>query len=257
MLAQIIELPISAGQCSQQLQIRAEYSPLPHSPQASNLAGTPLLRLGSDLLHQHLLADLLTAECSVELVTAFRSPQDWGLQLRRGTLDAVLLSLVSSKGASSEASNSVLSGLATAEQEAIPLGTQDLQLLYAARHRSSPSQLNPWRRPLFLLPPASCQLLLDEQLRRQALLDVRNTENCIAVDLVERLWREPLLLPAHLSLLQCSPWQEAQLIAVPPPDPINDRLLLLVRPELAGTPQIRELEGQLRRSIACSSLEEE
>ena len=98
---------------------------------------------------------------------------------------------------------------------------------------------------------------MDEQLRRQALLEVRNTENCIAVDLVERLWREPLLLPAHRSLLQCSPWQQAQLIAVPPPDPISDHLWLLVRTELAGTPQIKELEGQLRKSIACSSLEEE
>ena len=257
MLAQIIELPISAGHCSQQLQVRAEYSPLPHSRQASNLAGAPSLRLGSDLLHQHLLGDLLAAEGCVELVTAFRSPQDWGQQLRRGTLDAVLLSLASIKVASTGVRNRALLGLASAELEVIPLGTQDLQLLYAARHRSSPSQLNPWRRPLFLLPPASCQLLLDEQLRRQALMEVRNTENCIAVDLVELLRREPLLLPAHRSLLQCSPWQEAQLIAVPPPDPISDRLWLLVRPELAGTPQIKELEGQLRRSIACSSLEEE
>ena len=257
MLAQIIELPISAGQCSQQLQVRAEYSPLPHSRQASNLAGAPSLRLGSDLLHQHLLGDLLAAEGCVELVTAFRSPQDWGQQLRRGTLDAVLLSLASIKVASTGVRNRALLGLASAELEVIPLGTQDLQLLYAARHRSSPSQLNPWRQPLFLLPPASCQLLLDEQLRRQALMEVRNTENCIALDLVELLRRELLLLPAHRSLLQCSPWQEAQLIAVPPPDPISDRLWLLVRPELAGTPQIKELEGQLHRSIACSSLEEE
>jgi hypothetical protein len=254
-LAQIIELPISTGQSSQQLQVRAEYSPLPHSPQASDLAGTPLLRLGSDLLHQHLLADLLAAEGSVELVTAFRSPQDWGQQLRQGTLDAVLLSLASIKGANSGARNLALLGLASGELEAIPLGSQDLQLLYAARHLSRPPQLNPWRRPLFLLPPASCQLLLDEQLRRQALMGVRNTENSIAVNLVELLRQEPLLLPAHRSLLQYSPWQEAQLIAVPPPDPISDRLWLLVRPELASTPRSKGLEAQLRRSIACSSLD--
>ncbi len=257
MLAQIIELPISAGQCNQQLQVRAEYSPQPHSPQANDLAGTPLLRLGSDLLHQHLLGDLLAAEGCVELVTAFRSPQDWSQQLRRGTLDAGLLSLASIKGASTGARNPALLGLASAELEAIPLGSQDLQLLYAAHHVSRPPQLNSWRRPLFLLPPANCQLLLDEQLRWQALMGVRNTETFIAGDLVELLRREPLLLPAHRSLLQCSPWQEAQLIAVPPPDPISDRLWLLVRPELAGTPQIKELEAQLHRKIACSGLDED
>lgn len=208
------------------------------------------------MLHQHLLGELIAPECSVELVMAFRPPQDWVQQLRRGTLDAVLLCLASTAAATAETGGLELLAPEAAELEAISLGSQNLQLLYAARHLSSSARLNPWRRPLFLLPLATCQPVLDEQLRRQAMMGVRNTETCIAGDLVELLRREPLLLPAHRSLLQCSPWQEAQLIAVPPPDPISDRLWLLVRPELAGTPQIKALEAQLDRKIACSGLNE-
>lgn len=231
------------------MQKRAGYSPLQLSLEAGAAAGKPLLRLGSDLLHQHLLSELIAAEAFVEVLMAFRTLQDWEEQLAMGTLDAVLFCMVSTTAAAADACVHELPTPEAAGMEAIPLGSQNLQLLYAARHLRSSPLLNTWHQPLFLLPPASCQPLLDRQLRQQALMRVRNSGNCVAEELVRQLHQEPLLLPAHPSLLLCSPWLEAELIAVPPPDPIRDSLWLLVRTELAGTPQLMALEAHLRRQI--------
>jgi len=63
---------------------------------------------------------------------------------------------------------------------------------------------------------------------------------------IERLQREPLLLPAPLSLLGHSPWRRAGFAVVPPPDPLWEVLWLVVREEESGGKWVKELVAGLR-----------
>jgi hypothetical protein len=101
-------------------------------------------------------------------------------------------------------------------------------------------------RPEVLLPPACHQPLLHADLRRQGLLPLRSCDDLNPAVWVDLLQRERLLLPAPPSLLACSPWRQAGLIALPPADPLWEALWLLVRQEHLAAGWVEELGAGVR-----------
>ena len=132
---------------------------------------------------------------------------------------------------------------------AVALGTHPLVLVHAGCHRQALEQGSrgmPWK---LLLPAAEHQPLLWRDLERLGLLPL---QECLAADAegwLAHVQGELHLLPADLSLLEGRPWREAGLLAVPPPEPLAEKLWLLIRKGDAEQPQLAELIETLRRRI--------
>ena len=132
---------------------------------------------------------------------------------------------------------------------AMPLGIQSLLLLHASQQQRAAAEQGgprPWQ---LLLPPADQQPRLQRDLQQLGLLPLGH---CSAIDdegWLQQLQAEPYLLPAHLSLLEHAPWREAALKAVPPPEPLEEQLWLLVRQGDEHRPAIDTLIAQLRERV--------
>ena len=132
---------------------------------------------------------------------------------------------------------------------AMPLGIQSLLLLHASQQQRAAAEQGgprPWQ---FLLPPTDQQPRLQRDLQQLGLLPLGH---CSAIDdegWLQQLQAEPYLLPAHLSLLEQAPWREAALKAVPPPEPLEEQLWLLVRRGDEHRPAIDSLAAQLRERV--------
>ena len=180
------------------------------------------MRLGCDPLHRH----LLPAEAVV--LPAWQPFEGWCELLREGELDAVLISLAAM------AATGLLQQPADIGPgiKAVPLGRRPLVLLHGqGLHTAADRDLNPRVRRAWqlLLPPAAHQPLLWRQLRQLGLLPLQRCHAATPEALLQELSNGPFLLPAPFELLELAPWRDAGLRAVPPPEPLEERLWLLVR----------------------------
>lgn len=210
--------------------------------------------MGCDPLHRHLLPPDALAR------PAWHPIQGWRDQIGAGELDAALISIASlsvvkkleSSALQAECPAAELlaqSGLAASGISAVALGTLPLVLMHAGCHRQGLEQGSrgmPWK---LLLPAAEHQPLLWRDLKRLGLLPLQECLAAAAESWLAHLLTEPHLLPADLSLLEGRPWREAGLLAVPPPEPLAEKLWLLIRAGDAEQPQIAELIKTLRRQI--------
>jgi hypothetical protein len=215
----------------------------------------PILRLGVDPLHAHLLPS--TSRGRVEHRLAFLSAAECVQQLKGDLLDAVLLPLAGMVGPSEPpeppsltAAAALNPSLGDPEVVAIAVASCSLPFLVARRHLvqpgapATPSRTSP--QVAVLLPPARHQPLLYSDLLRQAMLPLRCCGALNAAVWIERLQREPFLLPAPLSLLGNSRWRRAGFAVVPPPDPLWEVLWLVVRQEELGAGWVDELVAGVR-----------
>jgi hypothetical protein len=122
-------------------------------------------------------------------------------------------------------------------------------LVHAGCHRQALEQGSrgmPWK---LLLPAAEHQPLLWNELEQLGLLPLQECRAADAESWLAHLLTEPHLLPADLSLLEGRPWREAGLLAVPPPEPLAEKLWLLIREGDAEQPQLADLIETLHRRI--------
>jgi hypothetical protein len=104
-------------------------------------------------------------------------------------------------------------------------------------------------QPRFLLPACGSAVLAD-QLKQLAWLELEHEQDSSAEALIGRLAHGRLLLPAAGSLLDHSPWREAGLVAVPPPEVLLEELELWIPPEQAKDEAIGALTALLRQRLA-------
>jgi hypothetical protein len=215
----------------------------------------PILRLGVDPLHAHLLPS--ASHGRVEHRLAFLSVVECVRQLKADLLDAVLLPLAGMVGPSEPPEPPSLTAAATLnpslgdpEVVAIAVASCSLPFLVARRHlvqpgdKALPSRTAP--QVAVLLPPARHQPLLYSDMLRQAMLSLRCCSALNPAVWVERLQRERLLLPAPLSLLVSSPWRRGGFAVVPPADPLWEVLWLVVRQEEMGARWVEGLVAGVR-----------
>ncbi|MFN7900552.1 MAG: hypothetical protein ACK5N0_12970 [Synechococcaceae cyanobacterium] len=132
---------------------------------------------------------------------------------------------------------------------AIPLGDLPLVLVHAGCHRQALEQGARGMQWKLLVPAAEQQPLLWNELEQLGLLPMQECLAANAESWLAHLQTEPHLLPADLSLLEGRPWCEAGLLAVPPPEPLVEKLWLLVRTGDAEQPQLADLIETLRLRI--------
>ncbi len=213
------------------------------------------MRLGCDPLHRHLLPPEALAR------PAWHSIQGWRDQIGAGELDAALVTVAGLSvstalddptqqpkccGADDLLAETAVAGSGIT---AVALGTLPLVLVHAGCHRQALKQGSrgvPWK---LLLPAAEHQPLLWRDLERLGLLPLQESLAADAEGWLAHLQGEPHLLPADLSLLEGRPWRDAGLLAVPPPEPLAEKLWLLIRAGDAEKPQITELIETLHRRI--------
>jgi hypothetical protein len=232
---------------------------VPRRHQDSPEKPTERLRLGCDPLHRHLLAP----ECSPLL--AWHPVESWSELLLQGALDAALIS-VAAMSVASAPEPSDQSTLWGPDISVMPLGRRPLVLIHAAGEHCrrtgqgvSEGDPNPRLRTAWelLLPPEVQQPLLWRQLERLGLLSLRDCSAGDCESWLQELLQGPHLLPAHLSLLEQAPWRDAGLRAVPPPEPLEEQLWLLVREGQEHRPAIDTLATQLREQLIRANPAEE
>lgn len=215
------------------------------------------LRLGCDPLHCH----LLVAESPGLL--AWHPLSRWGELLGEGAIDAALVSTAcmaaDGAGADAETTGGHRSGSGPWLDRAscghavtlLPLGSRPLVLIHVPAGPGARDQSpRPWQ---LLLPPADHQPQLWRELQRLDLLPLRDCSADDCESWLQALLQGPHLLPAHLSLLAVTPWREAGLRAVPPPEPLEESLWLLVREGEEGLPAIEALIERLQDRLLESS----
>lgn len=197
------------------------------------------MRIGCDPLHRHLLAP------GASVQTRWQPIERWCEQLQQGQLDAALICVAGMATALESAPPAQV----TPDIEAIPLGRQLLVLSRADHHRrarcsSQGSGVKPsWQ---LLLPPPLVQPLLWRQLEQLALLPLQAGQSDNAERWLQDLLQAPLLLPVQWSLLETPPWRDAGLKALPPPEPLEETLWLLVRQGEDTFPAIEALIERLQ-----------
>jgi hypothetical protein len=135
----------------------------------------------------------------------------------------------------------------------IALGSRPLLLL--AHREQLAGRGNPAHGlPRFLLP-ATGTARLAEQLEQMGWLELEREPQNTAEALIGRLGQGRLLLPAAGLLLVHSPWREAGLVALPPPEPLAEELELWIRPERAEAEAMRTLMALLRQRLAGGCLQ--
>jgi len=235
---------------------------LDHRQQANPPEPAELLRLGCDPLHRHLLAP------APSVVTAWHPSEHWGALLRQGALDAALISvagMIAEPGQADEQStppsrSAPVAGLDPAlsgtDLLALPLGRRPLLLLHANERRDAiepePDRRasRPWQ---LLLPAARYQPRLWRQLERLGLLPLQECSAGDSERWLQALAEGPHLLPAHLSLLLEAPWRDAGLRAVPPPEPLEEQLWLLMRQGEERQAAMAALQQHLHERLGAAS----
>ncbi len=198
------------------------------------------------------------------MLTAWHPIESWCARLRREELDAALISVAgmavqpqvrathARAGGRSAAGLWLDPALCGPDITAIPLGRRPLVLIHANDRQAAtdpapnPKARRPW---LLLLPPAEQQPLLWRQLDQLGLLPLRDCSAADSESWLQELLQGPHLLAAHLSLLEEAPWRDRGLRAVPPPEPLEESLWLLVRQEEDAEPLIKNLAGNIRGRI--------
>ena len=198
------------------------------------------------------------------MLTAWQPIKSWCGLLRHSALDAALLNVLGMtippqagatvpRSAGRSAAGLWLDpALCGPDITAVLLGRRPLVLIHAKDHHVAndgdciPNPRRPWQ---LLLPPAEQQQLLWRQLERLALLPLRDCSAADGVSWLQELRQGPHLLPAHLSLLEEAPWRDAGLGAVPPPEPLEEQLWLLVRQGEETRPAIKALAAQLQERV--------
>jgi hypothetical protein len=213
------------------------------------------VRLGCDPLHRHLLPPDALARPSWQPI------QGWREQIRAGVLDGALISVAGlSVGTALDGPAQQLKRRAAAELvaesalagsgiTAVALGDLPLVLVHAGCHRQAleeGARVMQWK---LLLPTAEQQPLLWNELEQLGLLPLQECRDADAESWLTHLQTEPHLLPADLSLLEGRPWCEEGLLAVPPPEPLAERLWLLIHEGDAEQPQLTDLIETLRLQI--------
>ncbi len=187
----------------------------------------------------------------------------WGELLRQGEIDGALVSVAGmaaeEAGTDSEPSADRGAGIGAWLDRArygdgvalLPLGSRPLVLIHGP--------VRPCRRDLsprawqLLLPPADHQPQFRRELQRLDLLPLLDFSADDCESWLQALLQGPHLLPAHLSLLEETPWREAGLRAVPPPEPLEEALWLLVREGEEGLRAIEGLSVRLQGRLIASS----
>lgn len=221
--------------------------------QDTSAAPPGLLRLGCDPLHDH----LLVAESPGLL--AWHPLSRWAELLREREIDAVLVSVAGmaadEMGTDAETTGEHCSGSGPWLDRAscghdvtlLPLGSRPLVLIHAPAGPCARDQSpRPWQ---LLLPPADHQPQLWRELQRLDLLPLRDCSVADCESWLQALLQGPHLLPAHLSLLEEPHWREAGLKAVPPPEPLEESLWLLVREGEEDLPAIKALSERLQQRL--------
>ena len=195
--------------------------------------------MATDPFHQHLL-DGLAPLRSPPL--QWRSVNQWCDLLRTGELEAVLQASVGPDPKPSEP----VEGM-----DWIPLGRWGL--LLACRLNGTESAAAPPPRAFrFLAPPLAAAPALHHALEEQQLAAITPLDAVAASDWLAVLQRGDGLLPLPPSLLQTSPWREAQLSAVWPWEPLVEHLWLLVPEEHAGSAAVLTVAARLAERIAAA-----
>jgi len=204
------------------------------------------LRVGCDPLHRHLLPPPLPWR------SAWQPLESWCALLHGGGLDAVLIS-VAALANGAEHGHPPLpadSGLTAAA-----LGCRPLVLVHACSQqqcRLHASQTH-WQ---LLLPPAAVQPLLWRQFRQLGLLPLQECADTDCSSWLQHLQEKPVLLPAHLSLVEAPGWRQAVLQAVPAPELLQESLWLLHRRQDSEQERIQLLHSHLRERIRLDRAEQ-
>lgn len=212
-------------------------------------AGRAQLLIGCDPLHHQLLPPAVQAR------PAWQPPARWREQLKGGALDAVLLSAAGLAHPCGSETGDPGSAAAPARPPAgdgitaIALGQRPLVLLHAIRQRQLMHHGSQGQRWQLLLPPAGEQPMLWRHLEQLALLPLRGCHADNPQGWLQRLQEGPYLLPAHRSLLAQTPWREAGLQMVPFPEPLIERLWLLMRCGDAQEMPLSSLAALLRERL--------
>lgn len=203
------------------------------------------------------------------MLTAWHPIKSWCGLLRQAALDAALISVADmtvppqTAPTGPRAVGSSAAGLwldpaqCGPDTAAVPLGRRPLVLIHAKEHRATTDRdcnlkvRRPWQ---LLLPPAEHQPRLWRQLERLGLLPLRDCSATDSESWLQELLQGPHLLPAHLSLLEEAPWCDAGLRAVPPPEPLEEQLWLLVRQGEEQRPAIEALAAQLQERVLRPNL---
>ena len=131
-----------------------------------------------------------------------------------------------------------------------PLGRRPWECQRPIAHRSSQTR---WQ---LLLPPAAVQPLLWRQFRQLGLLPLQECADTECSSWLQHLQEKPVLLPAHLSLVEAPGWRQAALQAVPAPELLQESLWLLHRREDSEQERIQLLHSHLRERIRLDRAEQ-
>jgi len=195
---------------------------------------------------------------------AWHPIEAWCDLLRQAALDATLFSVASMavpprtarKGLRDEGRSARGLWFNTArcgpDITALPLGRRPLVLIHANGYHTATDQhhqgmaMKTWQ---LLLPPVVQQPRLWRQLKRLGLLPMHSYDATDSVSWLQQLLQAPHLLPAHLTLLEQAPWREVGLRAVPPPEPLDESLWLLLRQGEEKRSAIQALAAQLKEEV--------
>ena len=172
------------------------------------------------------------------------------MPLEQGGGDGLLLAagLLAGEHGAAAAREQELEQQLTGPWQRIALGSRPLLLL--AQREQLAGRGNPAHGlPRFLLP-ATGSARLAEQLEQMDWLELEREPQNTAEALIGRLGQGRLLLPAAGSLLDHSPWREAGLVALPPPDALSEELEMWIRPERAADAAMAALAALLRQRLA-------
>ncbi|MCP9860357.1 MULTISPECIES: hypothetical protein [unclassified Cyanobium] len=190
--------------------------------------------MATDPFHQHLLDGLASLRSPPQ---QWRSLSQWCELLRAGELEAVLLASVCP---------APVEGMAW-----LRLGHWGL--LLACRLNGTESAAAPPPRTFrFLAPPVAAAPALHHALEEQQLAAITPLDAVAASDWLAVLQRGDGLLPLPPSLLQTSPWRQADLTAVWPWEPLVEHLWLLVSQELARREAVLAVVARLRERIEAA-----
>jgi len=223
-----------------------------------------VLRIGCGPLHAALLqsgerrdisspASALAALQPLPLDPA--SPQQWLQLLQRADLDGLLLPAEALPAPATTSGPGIASPghrCSTEPLQVVPLGSRPLVLLVHSNQLQGrlipPSgHVRPTPPPPRLLLSPLCAHH-QRRLAELALLPLEIEPCPTPQQLITRLSRERLLLPAPWDLLEHPPWCNTPLLPLPPPLPLHEQLVLLVSPS-ASQPAITALARALQQRI--------
>lgn len=183
------------------------------------------------------------------------TPQQWHQLLQQASLDALLLpaEAITAPATTTAAPTAITTAQHHgADPLVLQLGSRPLLLLVhisqlQALPAAAPGRFRPTPPPPRLLLTPVCAHH-QRRLAQLALLPLELERCPTPQQLITRLSRERLLLPAPWDLLEHPPWCNTPLLPLPPPLPLHEQLVLLVSPS-ASHPAITALTRALQQRI--------